>query len=579
MEKTTTEQTTNANEKQLEKIIPATPHLRHIEKTLSLLSPETDEGGHEVNWKNLSEKVEPWNSGIELSNEIRNVVREYVLSKFPEIKEKIPSLSELPEDEMLNAITNGWFEEVGEEVGGKRKEVLLSVLAHIARKIETRIYKQVLHKASDEELGKLGLNDNFRQIVIDCLEASAKADPLFIRFLAYVQLSPKPTEDATATNLIGPDEAPYTFAELFPHETQAISTKLFALAENNVKWRNEPGADEFKDYAITLAEFYGETDPKKTGALHSQVEEKYKKLIATEFPLAIIPPVEGYYKPPYLDPELRVVVRTADSKAQEENFRPLQSSLADNLAKLGVPQFAEEIKKKLIRNYISIGSYGVNLTFTAAAQQEPAIILFLDEQIRAYDKNLKDFLPFVDSPEGTFSQTSPEEIESMSRNDTILHEFSHSVYSKGTPESERMGQNQQKPLAETTAESIHRGLAKEMIEKKQLPYTEDQYIAMSIGMALQSIKSNTPDDEYFQADVFVLNGLFEKGIAEFDGKKIKVKDKEAFFQYYKDNAKEIIALYEDKEVTPNKAKKWLAKKCTAGEQLQRVIEYMKTEKE
>lgn len=559
-----------------EKIIPTTPHLRHIEKTLSLLSPETDVEGHEVNWKNLSEKVGPWNSGIELSNEIRNVVREYVLSKFPEIKEKIPSLSELPENEMLNAITNGWFEEVGEEIGGKRKEVLLSVLAHIARKIETRIYKQMLHKANDEDLGKLGLSDNLRQMTIDCLEASAKADPLFIRFLAYSQLAPKTPEGAEQENPIGPDQAPHTFAELFPHETQAIATKLFALAENNVKWRNEPGADEFKDYAITLAEFYGETDPKKTGALHNQVEEKYKKLIATDFPLAIIPPVEGYYKPPYLDPELRVVIRTADSKAQEENFRSLQSSLADNLGELGIPQFAEEMKKKLIRNYVSIGSYGVNLTFTAAAQQEPAIILFLDEQIRAYDKNLKDFLPLIDSPEGTFSKTSPEEIESMSRNDTMLHEFSHSVYSKETPEAERTGQEQQMPLAETTAESIHRGLAKEMLEAKKLPYTEDQYISMSIGMALQSIKGNTPDDEYFQADVFVLNGLFEKGIAEFDGAKIKVKDKAAFFEYLKNNAKEIIALYEDKEMTPNKAKKWLAEKCTAGEQLQKVIEFLKT---
>jgi hypothetical protein len=98
-------------------------------------------------------------------------------------------------------------------------------------------------------------------------------------------------------------------------------------------------------------------------------------------------------------------------------------------------------------------------------------------------------------------------------------------------------------------------------------------------MALQSIEGNTPDDEYFQADTFVLNGLFEKGIAEWNGEKIVVKDKEAFFQYCKDNAKEIIALYEDPEMNPAKAKKWIAEKCTPGAKLQSVIDYLKKQKE
>ena len=568
-----------------EKIIPATPHLRYIEKTLALLAPETDENGNEINWKNLSEKVGVWDSGLELNNEIRRVVREYALSKFPAIKEKIPSIAELPDEELLDALSNGWFEGLGEEIGGKRREVLVSVLAHITRKIETRLYKQVIQKAGVEELGKLGLNENLRTLATDCLDASVKADPLFIRFLAYTQLAPETPEGAEPTNPIGPDEKPHTFSELFPHETQFIEAKLSAIGKNNELWKNEQGAKEFSEYVILLSEYIGEKDPAKTEELRKKALDAFNNVTNTEFPINIISPiggyenVEGYYKPPYLDPELRVVVRTADSKKQEEPFRLLQKSLADNLVHLNIPQFTEKMKKPTIRNYISMGSYGVNLTFAAAAQSDPAIIMFMDEEIRSYDKNLKKFLPLIADSEKAFDGVSDEQIEEISRTDTELHEFSHSVYPGLTPEAERLGPEQQMIAGEIMGESIHRGLTKELLASGALPYTEDRFIGKSIGMALQSIEGNTPDDEYFQADTFVLNGLFEKGIAEWNGEKIVVKDKDAFFEYYKNNAKEIIALYEDPEMNPAKAKKWIAEKCTPGAKLQSVIDHLKKQKE
>ena len=583
MEQTTIEQS-NMQEK-TEKIIPATPHLRYIEKTLALLAPETDENGVETNWKNLSEKVEAWNSGLELSDKIRDIVREYMLLKLPSVKEKIPSIAELPDDKMLNALVNGWFEELGEEIGGKRKEVLMSVLAHITRKIETRIWKQIIAKAEPEDLKKLGLNENLRQPMIDSMDASVKADPLFIRYLAYTQLAPEAPESAEPTNPVGPDEKPHTFAELFPHETQFIEAKLADLGKNNEMWKNEPGAQEFSEYMITLSEYLGEKDPNKTEKLRKIALDKFDAVTKTEFPINIVSPVggyenvEGYYKPPYIDPELRVVVRTEDSKKQEEQFQNLQKTLADNLSLLGVSQFSENMKKQTVRNYLSVGSYGVNLTFKAAAQSDPAIMMFLDEQIKSYDKNLKKFLPLVADSEKTFEGVSAQQIEEMSRTDTELHEFSHSVYPGLTPEAERLGAEQQMIAGELMAESIHRGIVQELIKNGSLPYTEDQYISQSIGMALQSIDGNTPDDEYFQADTFVLNGLFEKGIAEWNGEKIVVKDKEAFFEYYKNNAKEIIALYEDKEMTPAKAEKWIAEKCTPGEKFQSVIDHLNKQRE
>ncbi|MFA6565139.1 MAG: hypothetical protein WCT48_00185 [Candidatus Paceibacterota bacterium] len=455
-----------------EKIIPATPHLRYIEKTLALLAPEKDEDGNETNWKNLSEKIGTWNSGLELSDKIRDIVREYVLLKLPSVKEKIPSIAELPDDEMLNALTNGWFEELGEEIGGKRKEVLMSVLAHITRKIETRIWKQAIGKAEAEDLKKLGLNENLRQVMVDSLDSSVKADPLFIRYLAYTQLSPEAPESAEPTNPIGPDEKPHSFAELFPHETQFIEAKLAALGKNNEVWKNEPGAKEFSAYAMALSEYIGEKDPSKTEELRKIALDAFNDVTKTEFPINIISPiggyenVEGYYKPPYVDPELRVVVRTEDTKKQEEQFQNLQKTLADNLTLLNIPQFAEKMKKQTVRNYLSIGSYGVNLTFKAAAQSDPAIMMFLDEQIKSYDKNLKKFLPLIADSEKAFEGISAEQIEEMSRTDTELHEFSHSVYPGLTPEAERLGPEQQMIAGELVGESIHRGLVRELIKKR-----------------------------------------------------------------------------------------------------------------
>src|SRR3989344_855504 len=343
------------------KFIPEGPHLRYIEKTLSLLESDIGPDGEKINWKNLHDKVGPWNSGLELSDEIRDIVREYLLSKFPKIKERIPSIEDLPDLELLNALSHGWFEELGEEVSETRTEILLAVLGHITKKIETRIYKKVLEEASEDEIQKLGLPPNMRQLVIDCLDASVKSDPLF------------------------------------------ISKKLSAILENGQLWKNEPGADEFLEYLGYLAQFFSEKDIEKSKELHKKVEKTYGQLISSDFPLIIVPPLEGYYKPPYLDPELKVAIRTPESRSQEDNFRTLQEALADKLDKLGVGQFTDDMRKRVIRSFISIGYYGVGITFNAVAQEEPAITLFINDQIRAYDINLKKFLPLVDGSERFFS--------------------------------------------------------------------------------------------------------------------------------------------------------------------------------
>lgn len=558
-----------------EKLIPAKPRLRGINETMALLGSETGPDGQRINWKDLHEKVGAWDSGLELSDKIREVVREYLLSKFPKVKAKLPAIEDLPDPKMLNALSNGWFEELGEEVGDTRREVLLAVLAHLTRRIENRIYKKTLETAGEDGLRKLGLSSNLRQLTIDCLDTTVKSNPLFVRFLAYSQLAPKPSEDASPVAPLGQDKKPHTFRELFPQETGFIFKKLAAIAKQDEAWRNEPGAQEFKTYLKCLSDFFAETDPKQAAVLHKKVEETYGELISSDFPIMIVLPLEGYYLPPYLDPELKVAIRTPEAKAHESSYRAMQQALADKLDELSVGQFADDLRQRMIRNYISIGSFGVGMTFNAVAQETPAIALYLNDQIRAYDKDLENFLPLIAGSDKAFAKTPIEDIQAMSRKDTILHELSHTVYPTPTPEAQRLGPDQESVIAEIMAESVYRGLAKELIAENKLGCTEDQYVSTTICMPLQVIEGSDEDDEYYQAAVFVLDGLFEKGIAKFDGSKIHVKNHAAFFQYFRENVKEVIALYEDPKMTKTKAKKWLAENCQAGSKLQKLIDHLK----
>ncbi|OGN06954.1 MAG: hypothetical protein A3B86_03325 [Candidatus Yanofskybacteria bacterium RIFCSPHIGHO2_02_FULL_38_22b] len=559
----------------MEKPITNRPRLRNIEDTLVLLESEEGPDGEKINWKDLYEKVGPWESGLELADKVREVVRGYLVSKFPEIKERIPSINALPDKEVLDALSNSWFEGLEEKVKGKRSEVLLSVLTHILRRIEKRIYTKIIENSSDDDLEKLGLSSNLRTLVTTTLEASVKSDPLYIRYLAYAQLSPKPPEDANPSAPIGQDGKPHTWAELFPHETQFISKKLKNLLKSKEKWQDVEGAGEFIKYIELLADYFSEKDVNKAREMKDEIEMAYADSITGGFPVIISPPTGSYYKEPYLDPELRVSLRTPESRAQEQNFIALQNVIADELGTLGVSQFADDMRQKPIASVVSIGAYGANLTFTAAAETEKDITLFLDEQIRRYDKNLKDFLPMIEISDNAFGDTPVERIEEMSREDTIFHELSHSIWTLDKEAQKRLGIKSETIIGEIAAETISRGLAKELIEKGKINYTQEQYIAVTIAIPLQVIKGRDPNNEYFKAAVYVLNGMFEQGLIEFSGTKIRVKKIDEIFDYLQDNAKKIIALYEDSEMNGEKANKWVKENTTAGKKLQELIDFIK----
>ncbi|MEK7117264.1 MAG: hypothetical protein AAB861_00635, partial [Patescibacteria group bacterium] len=61
-------------QQQVEKLIPNKPRLRNIEDTLVFLESEEGPDGEKINWKDLYEKVGPWETGLELSEKVREVV-------------------------------------------------------------------------------------------------------------------------------------------------------------------------------------------------------------------------------------------------------------------------------------------------------------------------------------------------------------------------------------------------------------------------------------------------------------------------------------------------------------------------
>ena len=161
--------------------------------------------------------------------------------------EVIDPFSEISDTQLLNALVHNWGEQLGDDIAGTRAEVLSAVMAHVVKRIETQVYCKTLEKADAEALEKLNLDEETCALLIDVLKTCVKADPLFIRFLAYSQLSGKPGEGASpvALHIPGKEKA-YTIASLFPKETKFLANELarIAVAGEN-KWTDKQGGKIF----------------------------------------------------------------------------------------------------------------------------------------------------------------------------------------------------------------------------------------------------------------------------------------------------------------------------------------------
>ena len=561
-----------------DKILPANPKLRYLDRVFDILrSPEKDVLGGETNWRGLSEKVKPFKTGLEFTDNIREAVMEFVSQKIPRLKEGIPSFKNLKDKDVLEAISHNWFETVGEEVGGKRKEVLLATAAHVVRRIENNIYKKLLRQMQPADLEKLGLDASTRDLLVEVLDASIKADPMYIRFMAYSQLSPEPPEEAgNVTFSLPKRKTQYTAASLFPHEAQFLAGRFAKIAENHEKWSNKSGGEIFKKYLEALSAFYAERNPDKAPKLQENVLDIYKDLLNSDFPIFITPTTEGYYKEPYFDPELKVSVVTPDARKEEASWLRAQEAMSSSLQALDADKFSENMKSQPVRSMLVFGGFGSNIIFNAVAQEKPAILIFLNEQMRAYDREFSNFVfgRIKNAPEIFGEPLSAEKrllLEKILRTDTVLHELAHSIHPDDSPEAKRLGRKPLTILDEVKAEICYRPLVPEIIEKNGLDGKKEEWAVGMLASSLFVAEGNPKGDPYYYAAAYCLNNLFERGAVELEGKKLIIKNFDLYYAAQKEAAEALLAVYRDPSMTQAKAAKWIKRVCEPNKKVQAAL--------
>lgn len=569
-----------------EKIIEPKPKLRYMYRTLELLHAGPKSAGEEKHhWAELYKEVPPYNSVLELSDNVRETVRAYIVEKIPRLKERVPSLAEIKDDAMLEALVDNWFEKASKEVEGQRREVLMAVMSHVVNRIENTAYRETLANASEVDLENLGIDGGIRDLTVDLLKASEKADPLFIRFLAFTQLSGKPPKEASPTALfIEDDPRPHTFTELFPHETASLGRSLRQIAENSGAWEEKKGGEVFKSYLDAFGAFFAEKNSEEAEKHFKEVQRYYKEVIESGFPVLMTPPTEGYYREPYVDPELRISLATKDSMEEESLFRHAQFNMAETLGQIGLERFEDAMKRQPLRSVTVLGSFGVNLMFNAVAQEKPAIILYRNEQMRSFDREFPGFLEEMISNTGeAFEDVPPEErkgrMERMSRMNIMLHEFGHSALPDGSPEAERLGREPSTKIDEIKAEIFYRSLLPFIIEKGGVEGTKEQLAVASIGSALQGLRDNPEGDPYYHAAVYALNDVMETGAVRFENGKVTIVDMEAYYESVLNAARELVALYENPLTTESKAARWIRMRCRPNEKLAEVEKFLKEKTE
>ncbi|KKU85911.1 MAG: hypothetical protein UY14_C0011G0014 [Parcubacteria group bacterium GW2011_GWA1_47_9] len=558
-----------------EKIIDSKPRLRGIFQSLKLLESEQFELS-DVSWKELWQGVKPFENGLEFSDNVREVIRMWVSKKVPALKESVSRLEDLPEDALVDALGQNWFEalddeEKGFEVSGQRREVLLTVMAGVVSRIETYTVKNIIEHASQKDLEKLGLTEDLRGLTLDVLDASIKTNPLFARFRAFSLLTPKPPEEATGVKMFVPgDTGPHTIAELFPHETQFIARRFTDVLEKGGAWQ--------------------EKNPDAAEVHLKNLERLYLDALASGFPILVNSGRFGMYKEPYLDPELKISLATPDAKHELDEFRRAQAAMAESLSEFNLDEFHDPLARRPVASATVVGGYGVNLILNAVAQERPAILLYYDKEVQAYDRRFPMLMSLAENTDSVFADLSEEErrtqIEKMSRMLTMLHEYGHDIFPHKTDESiltpayERFGGHSATSIDEVKAETMYRAFVPAILERGGLEGTKEQWAVAMVISSLNVASEQPVGDEYYYGAIYTLNRLFEEGVVTFSGGKIHIHDFERLYAINKENAQSLVALHTDETIDEQKTRVWIRKNCRAlpivSEAAQFVKEFAKT---
>ena len=325
-----------------------------------------------------------------------------------------------------------------------------------------------------------------------------------------------------------------------------------------------------------LGNFYAEKDSERAIEIQKEVEKLYSELLASDFPIIVTPAIEGYYKEPYYDPELKISLRTPDAKKEEADWGNMRDKLAESLDVLDARQFADSVKKKEPKSVIVLGGFGVNITFNAVAQEKPDILIFLNEQIRGYDKEFpKATKKWVANTTEIFGEELTEEkqkfLEFISRDNTVLHELTHGVFPDDSPEAKRFGGRPYTIIDEVKAEICYRPLVPEVIKKAGLQGTKEEWAVGMLTASLQIARDQPPGDPYYYAAIYTMNDLFQSGAAIIEGEKVRILDFEKYYDVQKKAAEEVLDLYRDPKMTEGKAAKWIKIRCAPNEEVKKVL--------
>lgn len=577
---------------QEEKIIPSTPKLQQIKTAMGIFLPQRADAATEsqpnkkppiipeTNYTELYTKVGEFESALELSDNVREVVVSFVKARAPAIREKISRFSDLSDTQIVNALANNWFEEV-EDVAGSRSEVLLATMAHMVKRIETYTFMKVLQGQKEAGLSKLGIDGTLRDLTVNLLDMSTKADPLFIRFLAFAHETPKPPSDIAASDealaslFVPSRNSLHTLGSLFPKEASYIARNFERIIANNSSWQERPGANEFKEYIETLAGFYRETDPTKTQEQQKIVESLFAKAALSGFPILVTPGMEGYYKEPFIDPELRVSLISPETSIEEKTYVKIRNGMATAAQEVFPTVSAEALATKQAKSVITLGAYGANLTFNAVAQENPVTIIYHNEQLRSYDQEFPAFVEqHITGANKSFENLDPEtrkqQLEQMSRIATVLHEFGHPLFNVTSEFREQVGFDSVQTLDEQHSEILTKALIPALLENGGLEGTREQWAIASLASSLQMFRDQPKGDDYYYAAAYPLKALCEASVLEVVDDKIRIVDTDKYFEVLQGKTLELLAIMKDPRQTEKSVKRWIKQSSEPHETLDKI---------
>ena len=247
------------------------------------------------------------------------------------------------------------------------------------------------------------------------------------------------------------------------------------------------------------------------------------------------------------------------------------------------------MKEQPIRIVNVVGNYGINLTMSAVAQEDPTI-LFLNEQIRQYDRDFPGvMLTIIRNTNQAFASIPQEQrtrlMEKMSRTVSVLHEYCHAFYWEDKPEypeeyekTKRLGVEELETISDVKAEIAFRSLVPACIEKGALEGTREQWACGMLAESIQMLKDQPEDDDYYRAAVYTLNRLFQEGAVIFRNHQLEILDYDAYYRIQRSATQEVLALYEDTGMNAKKSAAWIQKKCKPNKDVTALSRFLKRKK-